>query len=117
MIESLDNLGTKLMDLTDNSIYFRVENDFNTSDMGHIYCVEICFDEDEIKRTFVINKENQVYETLLRYTGGDYPVEYLAGIDFKLYQTIENKLESFIKEVHFTYQDAKKLATQDVYVI
>lgn len=107
-IESLDTLGEKLFNITENSIVFKETNKYLTSN-GFYYEVSVTYCEDEVETTFSIDENNEVFDIHTQYEGS-LNVNYLAQIDFEMYKKLNNKFEQLAVGSGVTFEDIEKLS-------
>ena len=107
-IESLDTLGEKLFNITENSIIFKETNKYLTSS-GFYYEVSVTYCEDEVETTFSIDENNEVFDIYTCYKGFS-KVDYLAQVDFEMYKKLNNKFEQLVIGSRVTFEDIEKLS-------
>lgn len=107
-IESLDTLGEKLFNITENSIVFKETNKYLTSS-GFYYEVSVTYCEDEVETTFSIDENNDVFDVSTQYTGS-LKVTYLSDVDFDMYKKLNTEFELLVVNSKVTFEDIEKLS-------
>lgn len=107
-IESLDTLGEKLFNITENSIVFKETNKYLTSS-GFYYKVSVTYYEDEVETTFSINENNDVFDVSTQYTGSS-NVNYLADVNFNIYRKLNTKFKQLVIDSKVNFEDIEKLS-------
>lgn len=107
-IESLDTLGEKLFNITENSIVFKETNKYLTSS-GFYYEVSVTYYEDEVETTFSINEKNEVFDISTQYKGS-LNVDYLADVVFNLYKKLNTEFKLLAVNSKVTFEDIEKLS-------
>lgn len=107
-IKSLDTLGERLFNITENSIIFKETNKYLTSD-GFYYEVSATYCEDEVETTFSIDENNEVFDISTQYEGS-LNVNYLADVNFSMYRKLNTKFEQLVVDSKVTFEDIEKLS-------
>lgn len=107
-IESLDTLGEKLFNITENSIVFKETNKYLTS-RGFYYEVSVTYCEDEVETTFSIDENNEVFDISTQYEGS-LNVDYLADVVFNLYKKLNTEFKLLAVNSKVTFEDIEKLS-------
>lgn len=107
-IESLDRLGKKLVNITENSIVFKETNKYLTSG-GFYYEVSVTYCEDEVETTFNINEKNEIFDISTHYKGS-LNINYLADVDFNKYKKLNTKFKQLVINSKVNFEDIEELS-------